>query len=62
MRLDDGQELGPRDECLHAGEELFPTGGLLFGGKLGMGKRGLVNYAIHDGLARRRVQNNFRAD
>ena len=45
MRLNDGQQLGPRDDFLHAGEELFAAGGLLLGGKLGVGKGDLVGHA-----------------
>jgi len=46
MRLDDGDQSGPRDDFRHAGEELFAAGGLLLGRKLGVGKRGLVGQAL----------------
>lgn len=56
MRLEDGQELAPQGDGLHAGEALFPAGRLLFMGELGVGKRGLVNHARPDGPARPHVQ------
>ncbi len=45
IRRDDGQQLRPRDDLVHAGQELFAAGGLLLGGKLGVGKRRLVRHA-----------------
>jgi hypothetical protein len=45
MRLDDSQHLRPRNDFLHAGQKLLATGGLLFGGKLGLGKTRLVGHA-----------------
>jgi len=45
MRLDDGQQFGPRDDFLQAGAELLAAGGLPFGGKLGVGKTGGVGPA-----------------
>ena len=43
--FNDGEQLRPRDDCLHAGEELFATGDFLFGGKLGVGEAGPVRHA-----------------
>jgi hypothetical protein len=45
MRFGDGEQPGPRDDFLHAGEELFAAGGLLLGGKLSVGEGGLVGHA-----------------
>ena len=45
VRLDDGEQLGPRDDFLPAREELFTPGGLLLGGEFGVGKRRLVGQA-----------------
>ena len=46
MRLDDDQQLGPRDDFLHAREELLAPGGLLLVRKLGLGKTALVGHAM----------------
>ncbi len=43
--FDDGEQLRPGDDLLHAGEELFAAGDFLFGGKLGVGEAGLVRHA-----------------
>ena len=42
--LNDGEQLRPRDECLHARQKLLPAGGLLLGGKLGLCKAGLMGH------------------
>ena len=47
MRFEDGELLRPRDDLVHADQELFAAGGLLLGGKLGLGKGGLI---IHPSL------------
>lgn len=39
------RRFGPRDDFLHAGEEGFAAGGLLFGGELGVGEAHLVGHA-----------------
>jgi len=36
--FDDGEQLFPRDDLLHAGEELFAAGDFLFGSELGVGE------------------------
>jgi hypothetical protein len=43
-RFDDGEQLVPREDLFHAREELLAAGGLLFGGKLGLGKTGLMDH------------------
>jgi hypothetical protein len=45
VRLDHGQEFGPRDDLLHPSKKRFAAGGLLFIGELGVGKRGLMGHA-----------------
>jgi len=45
MGFDDGEQLFPGDDFLHAGEELLAAGGLLFGRKLGVRETGLVVHA-----------------
>ena len=45
MGFDDGEQLLPWDDFLHAGEELLAACGLLFGGKLGVRETGLVGHA-----------------
>ena len=44
-RRNDGEQFRPRDEGLHAREELLPAGDLLLGGKLGRRKTRLVGHA-----------------
>ena len=44
--FDDGQQLFPRDDLLHAGKELFAAGDFLFGGELGVREAGLVSHAV----------------
>jgi hypothetical protein len=46
VRLDDGQQLGPRDDFLHARQELLAPRDLLLIRKLGLGKTGLVGHAM----------------
>jgi len=43
--FDDGQQLRPRNHCLHTREKLFTAGGLLFGGKLGVGETRWMRHA-----------------
>ena len=45
MRFEDGELLRPRDDLVHADQELFAAGGLLLGGELDVGKGGLVEHA-----------------
>lgn len=45
VRLDEGQQLGPRDDFFHPGQEGLAAGGLLLGRELGLRKRGLLVHA-----------------
>ena len=47
--FDDGEQLRPRDQRLHAREELLPPRGLLPGGKLGLQKTPPVDHAPSSG-------------
>ena len=44
-RFNDGQQFGPRNDFLHAGEELLAPGDLLLIGELDLGKTRLVDHA-----------------
>ena len=49
VRRDDGQQPGPRENCLHPREELLAPGDLLLLRKLGLGETGLVDHASQFG-------------
>ena len=53
--FDDGEQFRPGNEGFHAREELLTAGGLLLGGKLGLGETRLVRHAWSIGNQAQRV-------